>query len=232
LSSQTTLNAWGQMGVPLWPDGVGGKGRPFNNRDSRALTRGTRRYQRQLTPTGYSGPSRNVGNNGDAHVRSPTTLSYNPNTGERSWDTFPGCDSPGRFQSAVAGSREVPERRAAQEDRRTSFYLKYVLDSGLSITQANDADSKYHHALQATSSRSGSRNGLFVSNLSYTFQHAYNYNPTYYRYHRQEGDVWDPAMDYRQLSVVQSCYGGFTHTARRQGKRNGAADTAGDLPTC
>jgi len=175
----------GTNGRPLWPDGVGGKGRPFNNRIP-SVDAWNASIQRQLTPT-ITATIAYVGNKG-THTLVADNPSYNPND-ISVVGYVPGC-------SYLAGSFTVPDpatcpNGAQPQNNRRPYYVKYGWTQGFDYA-GNDADSKYN-ALQTTVEKRFS-NGLSLQS-SYTFQHAYNYNPTYYAIDRKV--MYGPSDDYR-----------------------------------
>jgi len=170
---------------PLWPNGVGGKGRPFNNRIP-SVDAWNAAIQRQLTPT-ITATLAYVGNKG-THTLVADNPSYNPNTPSVA-GYVPGCDY-------LAGSVTVPDpakcpNGAQPQQNRRPFYLKYGWTQDFDYA-GNDADSKYN-SLQATVEKRFA-NGLSLQS-SYTFQHAYNYNPTYYAINKKV--MYGPSDDYR-----------------------------------
>ncbi len=193
--SGTLTQCLGPNGRALYPDNVGGHIRPFNNRLP-TVDAWNASVQRQVTSTlaatvsyvGNKGTHTFVGDNPAYNINNPTVVGY-----------FPGCQ-------LLAGSPTQPDPAtcpagALPQNLRKPYYLSYGWTQGLDFL-GNNADSNYN-ALQITvDKRYGS--GLSFQS-SYTFQHANNYDPTYYNIDPKVNK--GPSSDYRnQVFIFSEVY--------------------------
>ena len=165
----------GPNGRSLYPDGVGGHIRPFNNRIP-TIDAWNASVQHQLTPTlaatvayvGNKGTHTFIGDNPAYNINNPTVVGYNP-----------GCTAlpcpPGQLPNT----------------QRKPFFSRYGWTQGLDFL-GNNANNKYN-SLQVTVDKRFSSGLLFQS--SYTFQHANNYDPTYFNIDPKVN--YGPSSDYR-----------------------------------
>jgi hypothetical protein len=127
---------------------------------------------------GNKGTHTFVGDNPAYNINNPTVVGY-----------FPGC-------GFLAGSVTQPDpatcpNGALPQNLRKPFYLRYGWTQGLDFL-GNNADSNYN-SLQITAEKRFSSGLSFQS--SYTFQHANNYDPTYYNIDPKVN--YGPSSDYR-----------------------------------
>jgi hypothetical protein len=173
----------GPNGRSLYPDGVGGHIRPFNNRIP-TIDAWNVSVQHQITPTlsatvayvGNKGTHTFVADNPAYNINNQTVVGYNPNcTGSPLQPDSAGCN----------GGQFVPQYR------RHPFYSKYGWTQGIDFL-GNNADTNYN-SLQVTAEKRFS-NGLQFQ-TSYTFQHANNYAPDYFNIDPKVN--YGPSSDYR-----------------------------------
>ena len=157
----------GPNGRSLYPDGVGGHIRPFNNRlptiDSWNVS-----VQQQITPSvaatvayvGNKGTHTFIGDNPAYNINNPTVVGYDPAGG------------------------------LSKNDRRPFFNL-YGWSQDLDFL-GNNANNKYN-SLQVTVDKRFASGLQFQS--SYTWQHATNYDPTYFNIDPSVN--YGPSSDYR-----------------------------------
>ena len=184
----TEAQCVGVKGRPMWPNNVGGKARPFNNRIP-SVDAWNATVQHQLTST-ITASAAYVGNKG-THTLIGDNPSYNPNN-QTVVGYIPGCTYlPGSFTQPdplTCGPNGQPQ------NNRKPYYLKYGWTQGMDYA-GEDANSEYE-ALQITVEKRFSQ-GLSLQS-SYTFQHAYNYDPGYFNVCAGCNHfVYGPTNDYR-----------------------------------
>ena len=175
----------GPKGRSLYPDNVGGHIRPFNNRIP-TVDAWNASVQHQVTNTiaatvsyvGNKGTHTFVADNPAYNINNPTVANY-----------LPGCQ-------LLSGSFTAPDpaicpNGALPQVLRKPFYLAYGWTQSLDFL-GNNADSNYN-SLQITVDKRFASGLLFQS--SYTFQHANNYDPTYYNIDPKVN--YGPSSDYR-----------------------------------
>ena len=146
----TKTQCLGVNGRPLVPDGVFSRARPFNNRLP-TVDAWNASVQRQVTPT-ITITAAYVGNKG-THTLADDSPAY-----------------PANDPTVVGFGSGVPK------NNRRPFYSKYGWTQGIDYF-GNDADNRYN-SLQVTGEKRFS-NGLSFQS-SYTFQHVFNYDNSYY----------------------------------------------------
>jgi Carboxypeptidase regulatory-like domain/TonB dependent receptor-like, beta-barrel len=165
----------GPNGRNLWPDGIGGHSRPFNNRIP-TVDAWNVSLQQQLTPS-LSATVAYVGNKG-THTFIADNPAYNINN-----QTVVGYDPNCTALPCANG--------ALPQNLRKPFYSLYGWTQGMDFL-GNNADTNYN-SLQVTAEKRFSGGLQFQS--SYTFQHANNYEPTYFNIDRKVN--YGPSNDYR-----------------------------------
>ena len=185
----------GPNGRNMWPNGVGGHSRPFNNRIP-TVDAWNVSLQHQITPSlsmtaayvGNKGTHTFIADNPAYNINNQTVVGYNPNcTGSNPTPNLPGQPGAnGQPDSAgCQGGQFVPQYR------RHPLYKTYGWTQGLDFL-GNNANTNYN-SLQITAEKRFSGGLQFQS--SYTFQHANNYEPTYFNIDPRVN--YGPSNDYR-----------------------------------